>query len=79
VYKLLFIIMFFITGCVDPVIPTPPMSSDIKNKVIGLKKDMQIEHIIYINHAESDMFVSNLVYAVNVELEPVSKSMVFKR
>jgi len=72
--------MIFIIGCTDPVTPSPSVNPDIKKiKVIDLKKDIQIEHIIYMNHAESDMFVSNLVYAVNVELEPVSKSMVFKR
>ncbi len=73
-YKLLFIVVFFLSGCVKNDVPEVK-----KINIIDINKNIQTDHTIYMNHAAGDMFVSNLVYAANIESAPDKKSMAFKK
>ena len=79
-YRLFIIAAILIAGCMDP---TTPIGIEIKDKkkikVVDLKKDMEVEHIFYMNHEGSDMFLSNLVYAASAESAPSVQKMVFKK
>ena len=79
-YRLFIITAIIIAGCMDP---TTTIEVEIKDKkkikVVDLKKDMEVEHIFYMNHEGSDMFLSNLVYAASAESAPSVQKMVFKK
>ena len=79
-YKLLLIIAAITFGCVDSTIPAEiKIDGEKKIKIINLKKDMEVEHIFYMNNEGSDMFLSNLVYAASAESAPPIQKMVFKK
>ena len=80
VYKLLIITAAIATGCMDSTVSSKEdIKEEKKIKIVDLKKDMEVEHILYINYEESDMFLSNLVYAASAESAPSIQKMVFKK
>lgn len=79
-YRLFVIAAILIAGCTDPTTPIEVEIQDKKKiKVIDSKKDMEVEHIFYMNHEGSDMFLSNLVYAASAESAPSIQKMVFEK
>ena len=79
-YKLLIILAVITAGCMDSTLSSVEnIKEEKKIKIIDLKKDMEVEHIFYMNHEGNDMFLLNLVHAANAESEPSVHSMVFRR
>ena len=80
VYKLLIILAVITAGCMDSTVPSVESAKEEKKiKIIDLKKDMEVEHIFYMNHEGNDMFLLNLVHAASAESAPSIQKMVFRK